>query len=302
MSDVTAQGSEAQSPSASAARRATLTGGLAIVLWSTLAVLTTAAGPVPPLQLTAMAFTLAFGLALVKWIARGESPIVHLRWPMAVWALGIGGLFGYHVCYFAALSWAPPAEANLINYLWPLLIVLFAGLLPGERLGWWHIGGAALGLVGCIVIVGGGTSFHRQFAMGYAAALAAALVWSGYSVLSRRFGAVPTDAVGGFCGATALLAWLAHAAFETTHWPAGVEWLAVAAMGLGPVGAAVYLWDHGVKRGDIKALGAMSYATPLMSTGLLIAFGAAAASAGLVIACALIVGGAALASRDLWRG
>src|SRR5262249_4590509 len=152
-----------------------------------------AAGPVPPLQLTAMAFSLAFALALVKWIARGESPADHLRLAPAVWALGIGGLFGYHACYFAALSWAPPAEANLINYLWPLLIVLFAGLLPGERLGWWHIGGVAMGLIGCIVIVGGGTSFHQQYGAGYAAALAAALVWSSYSVLSRRFGNVPTD-------------------------------------------------------------------------------------------------------------
>jgi drug/metabolite transporter (DMT)-like permease len=285
-----------------AARRATLIGGAAIVLWATLAVLTTAAGPLPPFQLTAMAFTLAFALALIKWIVFRESPLARLKLPPAVWALGVGGLFGYHVCYFAALSWAPPAEANLINYLWPLLIVVFAGMLPGERLRAWHIAGAALGLIGCIVIVGGGSArFAGTYVAGYAAALTAALVWSAYSVLSRRFGAVPTDAVGGFCGATALLAWLAHLSLETAYWPVGIEWLAVAVMGLGPVGAAFYLWDYGVKHGDIKALGALSYATPLMSTGLLVLFGRAEASLGLAAACALIVGGAALASRDLWR-
>jgi drug/metabolite transporter (DMT)-like permease len=277
-----------------------LVGAAAIALWATLAVLTTAVGPVPPFQLTAMAFTLGFALALAKWLARGESIVARLRWPRRVWALGVGGLFGYHVCYFAALTWAPPAEANLINYLWPLLIVVFAGLLPGERLRMWHIAGAMLGLAGCVVIVGG-ARFQGEFLAGYGAALAAALVWSSYSVLSRRFGAVPTDAVGGFCGATALLAWLAHAAFETTRWPVGGEWLAAAAMGLGPVGAAFYFWDYGVKRGDIKALGALSYATPLLSTALLVLFGRAEASVGIVVACVLIVGGAALASRDLWR-
>lgn len=294
-------GERATPGTAAAPRRATLVGGLAIALWSTLALLTTLAGAVPPLQLTAMAFGLAFALSLATWLARGESPMRHLRQPPRVWALGVGGLFGYHVCYFAALSWAPPAAANLINYLWPLLIVMFAGLLPGERLRWWHIAGAVSGLAGCALLIGGGAAFDGRFVAGYAAALAAALAWSSYSVLSRRFGAVPTDAVGGFCGATAALALVAHLLFEQTRWPDGVQWLAVAAMGVGPVGAAFFLWDHGVKRGDIKALGALSYITPLLSTGLLIAFGRAEPSLNLLLSCVLIVGGAVLASRDMWR-
>jgi len=283
-------------------RRATAIGAGAVALWAALAVITTAAGPVPPFQMTAMAFGLAFLLALAVWIARGDDITAHLRLPATVWALGIGGLFGYHVCYFAALALAPPVEASLLNYLWPLLIVVFAGLLPGERLTPWHLGGAAAGLVGCVVLIGGGFgSFRAEFTAGYACALAAAFIWSSYSVLSRRFGAVPTDAVGAFCGATALLALVAHLAFETTYWPQGGEWLAVLALGLGPVGAAFFLWDIGMKKGDIKALGALSYATPLLSTVLLVLFGRAEASLRLVIACVLIVGGAVLASRDLWR-
>jgi drug/metabolite transporter (DMT)-like permease len=111
---------------------------------------------------------------------------------------------------------------------------------------------------------------------------------------------VPTDAVGGFCGATALLAVLAHLLFERTYVPVGAEWLAILVLGFGPVGAAFYLWDHGVKRGDIKALGALSYMTPLLSTLLLVVFGRAEGTARLALACALIVGGAVLAARDLW--
>ena len=284
-------------------RRATAIGGGAVALWASLAVITTAAGPVPPFQMTAMAFGLAFALALGVWLARGDDIRAHLRLPPVVWALGIGGLFGYHVCYFAALALAPPVEANLLNYLWPLLIVVFAGLLPGERLTLWHLGGAVAGLAGCVVLIGGGglAGFRMEFALGYAFAAAAAVIWATYSVLSRRFGAVPTDAVGAFCGATALLACVAHLLFEITYVPRGGEWLAVLALGLGPVGAAFFLWDVGMKKGDIKALGALSYATPLLSTILLVLFGRAEPSLRLVLACLLIVGGAALASRDLWK-
>lgn len=281
---------------------ATLVGCGAILLWASLALLTTLAGPVPPFQMTAMAFALAFALAIGKWLLAGESVSGHLALPAPIWALGVGGLFGFHACYFASLAWAPPVEANLINYLWPLLIVLLSGLLPGERLRWWHLAGTAAGLAGCVVLIGSGAGgINPAYAPGYLAAFAAALVWSSYSVLSRRVRAVPTDAVGGFCGATAFLALGAHLLFERTYMPQGSEWLAVLALGLGPVGAAFYLWDYGVKRGDIKSLGALSYMAPLLSTLLLVAFGRAEASARLAIACLLIVGGAALASKELWR-
>jgi drug/metabolite transporter (DMT)-like permease len=264
-------------------------------------VLTTLAGPVPPFQMTAMAFALGFSLAAVKWIVAREPIGKHLALPLPVWALGVGGLFGYHACYFAALALAPPVEANLLNYLWPLLIVVFSGLLPGERLRWWHLAGAMSGLAGCALLVGGGAGgIELKYAAGYAAALAAALTWSTYSVLSRRVREVPTDAVGAFCGATAILAFVAHLLFERTYVPQGGEWLALVVLGFGPVGAAFYLWDYGVKRGDIKALGALSYMTPLLSTLLLVLFGHAEPSLRLGLACLLIVGGAVLASRELW--
>ncbi len=283
-------------------RRATLIGFGAILLWASLALLTTLAGPVPPFQMTAMAFALAFALALIKWIGAREPIGRHLDQPWRVWALGIGGLFGYHAMYFAALALAPPVEANLLNYLWPLLIVVFSGLLPGERLRWWHLAGTFAGLIGCVVLIGGGSAGVRpEYAAGYLAALGAALTWSSYSVLSRRVREVPTDAVGGFCGATALLAFMAHLVFERTYIPQGSEWLAVIGLGLGPVGAAFYLWDFGVKRGDIRSLGALSYMAPLLSTILLVVFGRAEPSVRLAVACLLIVGGAMLASRELWK-
>ena len=281
--------------------RATLIGFVAVLLWSTLALATSFAAGLPPFQLTAMTFALAFAIAAASWALRGRAALAALKQPWPVWALGIGGLFGYHFFYFTALSHAPVVEASLIAYLWPLLIVLLSALLPGERLTLWHVAGALAGLVGAGLLVtrGGGLALDPVFSLGYLAALACAFTWSGYSVLSRRFGAVPTDTVGGFCGATAALAFLCHLVFEAWVAPSPGAWAAIAYLGLGPVGAAFYVWDHGVKRGDIRALGASAYAAPLISTLLLILFGRAEPSWRILLAAVLIVGGAALAAKDM---
>ena len=291
-------------------RRGTLVGSTAVLMWGALATLTVLSGDIPPFQLLAMAFTLATFIGLLPalwhgWATRSSSrvesaaPVAHPRYklPLAVWALGIYGLFGYHFAYFLALRHAPPVAANLINYLWPLLIVLLSGLLPGERLGARQVGGALAGFAGAALLVArGGLRFDGQYALGYAFALACAVIWSSYSVLSRRVGAVPTRAVGGFCAATAALALVCHLLFETTVWPSGGQWAAVVALGLGPVGAAFYVWDYGVKRGNIQTLGVLAYGAPLLSTLLLVAVGLAEPSWTLAAACALIVGGAVLAS------
>jgi drug/metabolite transporter (DMT)-like permease len=249
-----------------------------------------------------MTFALGTLLGLIAMAVRGTWGALIQPWP--VWALGIVGLFGYHALYFAALKWAPPAEAATISALWPLLIVLFSAFLPGERIKLIHILGAALGFAG-VVVLGwsrmGASGFSAAYLPGYAAALACAFVWSGYSVLSRLFGSVPTDAVTGFCAVTALLSVPSHLLFEQTVIPQGSEWLAIIALGLGPVGAAFYIWDIGVKHGDIRLLGVLSYAAPVLSTCLLIATGFAAADAALLGAVVLIVAGALIASSDRLR-
>ncbi len=282
---------------ASSIRRGTLVGSTAVLMWGALATLTVLSGDIPPFQLLAMSFALAtlIGLLPVLFVGRVANPPYKL--PLAVWALGIYGLFGYHFAYFMALRHAPPVAANLINYLWPLLIVLFAGLLPGERLGGRQVAGALAGFGGAALLVtgGGGLRLDAQYALGYGLALLCALIWSSYSVLSRRVGDVPTQAVGRFCAATAVLALVCHLLFETTVWPVGWQWAAVVGLGLGPVGAAFYVWDYGVKRGNIQTLGVLAYGAPLLSTLLLVAVGLAEPSWTLAAACALIVGGAALA-------
>lgn len=284
---------------------ATLQGLAAIALWSSLASLTAIAAPMPPFELAAMTFAIGTLVGLLYARATRQS-LAELRGlPAGALILGVYGLLGYHVCYFYALQQAPALEANLINYLWPLLIVLFSGLLPvragGRPLSWRHIAGALIGLSGtALVLTGSSDSLGFSGAgSGYAAALAAALIWSSYSVASRLFSAVPSTTVIASCAATAAGALLIHLVVETTQWPKSLEaWGAVAAMGLGPVGLAFYLWDRGMKHGDLRLLGVASYATPLMSTALLAGLGLGSAGPMLWLAALLVTAGAVLAARD----
>ena len=282
-------------------RTATLIGLTAILLWSLLAVLTVATGRVPPFQLLGMSFAIGAVVAFA-FIALRPGALSALRQPPLIWIVGVGGLFGYHALYFLALRLAPPAEAGLLNYLWPLLIVLFSSLLPGERLKPHHIVGALFGLAGTVVLFAGNTTLildQGQIA-GLAAAFVAAFVWAAYSVMSRKLKAVPTDAVAGFCLVTALLAATVHYAVEDTIWPGtSGQWLAVIALGIGPVGAAFYAWDIGMKRGDIRVLGAASYATPLLSTAFLMVAGFAKPGAAIAVAAVLIASGGLVAAKDM---
>ncbi len=279
----------------SAMRPATVAGCGAIALWSTLGLLSRAAAAIPPLQLTAMAFTVSATLGLALLALRGDLRV--LRQPAAVWAHGIFGLFGFHALYFAALAWAPPAEANLINYLWPLLIVLFSAALPGMGLSRWHLAGVGCGLAGCALLLGGGARLSGAAVPGYLMALGSAVTWAVYSVLARRLARVPTGAVAGFCAATAALAAASHFAFEPTVAPDGGVLLGVLVLGVGPVGAAFFLWDIGMKRGDPRLLGTLAYATPVASTLLLWAGGYAALTPALAGAAALVAVGGLLAAR-----
>ncbi len=284
--------------------KATLIGATAVLFWGALALFTTWSGDIPPFQLVAMTFSIAFLLAVIKWMVKGEGITKYLNQPINVWIMGIGGLFGYHFFYFMALKNAPAVEASLIAYMWPLLIVLFSGFLPNEKLAIHHIIGVLLGLFGCVIIItdGGNIAFNGDYIAGYMAAVFCALTWSIYSVLSRRNANVSTDVVGWFCGATAVLGLVCHLIFEQTYIPETTSvWIAVLLLGLGPVGMAFFTWDIGVKFGNIKALGAFSYMAPLLSAILLVIFGDTKASLSLLLACVAITGGALLAAKDMFK-
>ncbi len=282
---------------------ATALGGVSIAFWAGLALLTVAARGIPPFELLSLSFGVAFLAGLVVLVLRGKTALARLRQPVIPWITAFLALFLYHALYFFALATIPPARASLIAYLWPLLIVIFSTLLPGSPgLLVRHLAGAGLGLMGvALIFVGHGaeTGSAADSALGYFAALGCAVVWSGYSVVNRRFAGIPSEMLIGVCAAVSLAGWLAHVMFEPTLWPNCWQWGAVLLLGIGPTGLAFLAWDHATKHGNLSLLGSLSYLAPLISTLLLVLAGKAPASIALGIAALVIVGGAVLASWPL---
>jgi drug/metabolite transporter (DMT)-like permease len=282
--------------------RATVIGFTAVLMWGLLAFFSKLAGDIPPLQLTGMSFLIGGLVGVASWPFRPGAARVLLQHSPLVWIHNVAGLFGAHFLYFMAVQNAPVVEVSLIAYLWPLFIVLFAGLLPGEKLKSHHLAGVALGLAGAFFVVSKGQSFglSEGLQLGHMIALPYAMYWAAYSVSIRRYGNIPSDIVAGFCIATGLVALLAHVFLETTAWPlGGQQWLAILGLGLLPVGAAFYAWDFGMKHGDPMVLGASSYAAPLLSTIVLLLTGFGAFHWSIAVACALIMGGAVLAAKEM---
>lgn len=277
---------------------ATLAGGAAILLWSTLALLAAGATRIPPLELMALTFGVASALGLAYALVRRVNVFREARRHPGALLLATAALGGYHFFYFVAVQHAPVVDASLVAYLWPLLIVVFAALAGGARVTGLHFAGAALGLAGAWLVIAsrGALAASPRYLLGYGAAAACALVWSGYSVANRRHAGAPTELVALACLLVALGAAIAHPFFETAALPSSREWPMILLLGAGPVGAAFFLWDRGTKRGRLALLGALAYAAPVLSTAFLVAAGDARATWHVAAGCLLVAGGAALAA------
>ncbi|MDB5753023.1 MAG: putative rane protein [Ramlibacter sp.] len=262
----------------------------AIALWASLATLGVTLRHVPPFLLT--------GLALVIGSVPAWPLVRQWRVPAGTLALGIYGLFGFHFLLFISLRLAPPVEANLVNYLWPLLIVVLAPMVrPDIKLRPTHVLAALAGFAGAAIAILGASGASGTWSWGYLPALASAFIWATYSLWTRRVPVFPTAAIGLFGLVSGLLSLLCHAMLEPSATLSARDWALIAVLGLGPLGAAFFLWDKALKTGDPRQIGVLSYLTPLSSTALLVAVTGRALSASIALAAALIIGAAVVGTR-----
>jgi drug/metabolite transporter (DMT)-like permease len=276
--------------------RSTLYALGAIALWGSLAPLGFLLAHVPPFLLTGLGLLVG---SLIALPLSGGKP-ASLKVPLRTLALGVYGLFGFHFLLFIALRHAPPVQANLVNYLWPLGIVLMAPLfLPGMRLRGLHVVAALLGFAGAaLAILGGrGNALQGGFAWGYLPALASAFVWASYSLLTQRVPPFPSAAIGLFGLVSGGLSLACHGLLEPSVTLSDTDWWLIVAMGLGPLGAAFYLWDAALKQGDARQIGVLSFITPLLSTLALLWVRQEAPSPSVLLAAAMIIGAAVLGSK-----
>ena len=261
----------------------------AIVLWASLAMLGVRLAHLPPFWLTGVALLMGSVIALPL----SRFDFSQWRMPLRTLALGVYGLFGFHFLLFIALRYAPPVQANLVNYLWPLGMVVLAPLfLPGMKLHWRQVLAALLGFAGAALAIVGGQSVEGGLAWGYVPALASAFVWASYSLLTQRVPPFATSAIGLFALVSGVLSLVCHALLEPAAQVSEQDWPWLVLMGLGPLGAAVYLWDAALKRGNAQQIGLLSFLTPLLSTQLLLWHRAEPVSMSVALAAVMIVGAA----------
>ena len=270
---------------------------IAILLWSTLALAGNGLQTVPRFLLLGVTLITSGTISLFRrdgW---------HI--PLKVFLVGVGGIFGYHFLYFTAFAMAPAVETNLINYLWPLLIVLFSPLLlASTRLRANHILGAICGLAGAsLIATGGKTNLQVQYLPGYAAALGAAVTWAVYSLLTKRLSPFPTSSVGAFCLISGLLSlsiyFIQGGSLDTIGMVTSMQWFFLILVGIGPMGAAFFLWDAALKHGDPRVIGSLAYLSPLLSTLNLVIFAGQQLTLISFLAMLLIIVGAVIGS---WNG
>lgn len=266
----------------------------AVFLWASLATLGAALDHLPPLLITGISLIIGSLIALPLVGFRVKKMIVSPK----ILLLGVYGLFGYHVALFAGLQQAPAVQANLVNYLWPLLIVLLAPLfIRSAKLTLRLVLAGIAGFLGAGLAILSGTQLSGNFEIGYLWAGIAAIIWATYSLGTKRAGKFPTAAVGLFglvAGALALLVFFATGGSATISTQ---DWIWLIALGLGPLGGSFFLWDFALKNGDAQRIGLIAFITPLLSTVMLLVFTGSPLSPLLLLAATLIIGGAALGSR-----
>ncbi|MDB6096456.1 MAG: EamA family transporter [Francisellaceae bacterium] len=281
----------------------TLSGCGALAIWTITAVIVSELDNLPLFLTVFIAFATSFLCVAVQLSIKQNWKMI-LKQPFYVWFIGVAGICGSDLAYVKAIKHAPPAHVDLIDYLWPFLVILFSSFMPKEKFHLKYLMAGFLGLLGIYILLFQNqynTQFNPNYLQGYLYALLGALCWSVYTIFTKYLAEnVPTEMVGIYCGVGAIICLILHLLYETPVVPKQKELVLGIILGLSSSGLAYVLWDLGCKKGNLKLLSVLTYFTPIVSMGLLVYFDKEPLTVNLLIACSLVILGVIVGSLN-WK-
>jgi drug/metabolite transporter (DMT)-like permease len=276
-----------------------------ILLWAATPLLVTGlARTLPVFEITFLAtgFAVLAFVALVSARAQWTRFRDYSRRDLRVMIMmGATGIFPYTTLYYLAFALAPAAagEINIINYIWPVWILILSPLLLAERLTARKLVGIVLSFCGVYVIVSGGRFIRFDPAQwpAYTSAGCGAFFWGLFSVLGKRnrFELLTAMLVYNLA-AFACFGVLCFAAVEFVV-PGPGEWLLLACLGGLVNGAGYFFWLLALRSGDTAGISSAVYLTPFVALVYLTAAGRGAITWVQLTALALILAGPLIQSN-----
>jgi drug/metabolite transporter (DMT)-like permease len=298
------------------ARLGLVLGGVAVLFWSFgSSLIFLGARQAGTWPFVAIAALVGGGSQLIGWrlYRGGLRSAVWLPWRL--WAVSLPCFVLYGLVWPWALVSSSAKQVfgvSLINYLWPVLTVLFsAWWVPGARLTTRTVLAMFLALAGLVcanlqhmrdLLAAGdsaGVSPVRRF-LPYGLALVAAVTWAIYSTLLARWRDwarnYVTSPVGFLLTGTIACAVIAF----TGSMPAKLSasgTLMIICYGAGPLAVGYLLWEVALSKARVHTLSLLAAATPVLSTFLLCLFLRTLPGPELIIAALLVGGGVLLSAR-----
>lgn len=274
----------------------TMVGFFAVLSWSIAAPIIVYASDVNSYLFIVVEEFTGFLIFLAYWLHRRINPMALIR-QAPVWYVpaGVFGISLHGVLWVVALQNAPPLEATLIIYTWPLMVVVFTALALRRPLRWVHGLGALLGLAGIVVLLSGGGAVFGGLVLvpGHFYAVGCALAWSLFSAASARYEGIDSSITGIIllCGsALCLPLWIFSGA-------PGASWQSLAVVAVSAVATSLGygLWSYGMQHGNAQLIGIASFMTPVLASLYLVILGQAAFSLSILLALILVMLGIAAA-------
>jgi drug/metabolite transporter (DMT)-like permease len=282
--------------------KATLIGQVGLCMWAVVGALIALIKHLPTQEILLFVFSISFVVSVLLLSVTKKWHKVKSQKP-ALWLFNMVGICGTEALFILASKNAPQAEVNLINYLWPTLIILLAPLLPREKFHLKYLISAVLAFSGITILLTQGqglSALDLGYSMGYLYAFCCAFAWAIYTLTARYYTHQVPEAIGLYCGLGAIAILVMHPQLEFLVPPSTQDLLLLVFMGITSHNLAYMCWTHGVSYGNFKLLSLLVYLSPFISLGTLVLLDITLPSTHLWSSAALVCSAGVISAVD-WQ-